>query len=122
MAQRSLAERVQALEETVAGVQEIRGQLASMNSQMNTRFGQIDARFEQVDARFEQIDSRFGEVDARFDRLERIVRDGDDRNYSQMRLLHEELIARIATIGERGRGDGPASPRNNGRKRRKPKR
>jgi len=84
MAERTLEDRVTALEGTVAGLQELPKQLASLQRDVAARFGQVDARFE---------------------RLERIVRDGDERNYSQMRMLHEDLVAKIALLGERR--DGP---------------
>jgi hypothetical protein len=84
MAERTLDDRVTALEGTVAGLQELPKQLASL---------QRDVTAFQRD------------VAARFERLERIVRDGDERNYSQMRMLHEDLVAKIALLGERG--DGP---------------
>ena len=94
MPERTLEDRVTALEGTVAGLQELPKQLASLQRDVTAFQRDIAARFEQVDARFEQ-------VDARFERLERIVRDGDERNYSQMRMLHEDLVAKIALLGKR---------------------
>jgi uncharacterized coiled-coil protein SlyX len=91
MPERTLEDRVTALEGTVAGLQELPKQLASFQRGVAAFQRDVAARFEQVDARFE--------------RLERIVRDGDERNYSQMRMLHEDLVAKIALLGERR--DGP---------------
>jgi hypothetical protein len=87
MAERTLDDRVTALEGTVAGLQELPKQLASLQRGVTAFQRDVAARFEQVDARFE--------------RLERIVRDGDERNYSQMRMLHEDLVAKIALLVER---------------------
>ena len=91
MAERTLDDRVTALEGTVAGLQELPKQLASLQRGVTAFQRDVAARFDQVDARFE--------------RLERVVRDGDERNYSQMRMLHEDLVAKIALLGERR--DGP---------------
>jgi chromosome segregation ATPase len=116
MAQRSLSERVEALEETVAGLQGLPNQLASMKAQIDTqfeqiserfeevdaRFAQVDARFAQVDARFAQVDARFDKVDAQFKQLRQEVHDGDEETRHQMRILHEEVIARIAMLGDNG--------------------
>ena len=90
MAERTLDDRVTALEGTVAGLQELPKQLASLQRNVTAFQRDVAARFEQVDARFE--------------RLERIVRDGDERNYSQMRVLYEDLVAKIALLGERRHG------------------
>lgn len=59
------------------------------------------------------------DVNARFDKLERLVREEDERRYSRMRMLHEELIDRIR-IGRQGPyGSEPNAPRQ---PRRRPKR
>ena len=43
------------------------------------------------------------EVDARLDAIERRITDENERLYARMRLLHEDLVARIALIGEHPR-------------------
>ena len=97
MAERTLDDRVTALEGTVAGLQELPKQLASLQRDVTAFQRDVVAFQRDVVARFEQ-------VDARFERLERVVRDGDERNYSQMRMLHEDLVAKIALLGERRDG------------------
>ena len=84
MPERTLDDRVTTLEGTVAGLQELPKQLASLQRDLTA---------------FQR------DVAARFERLERVVRDGDERNYSQMRMLHEDLVTKIALLGERR--DGP---------------
>jgi len=75
MATRSLDDRVTALESTVAGLQNLPGELAAFRK----------------------------EVDARLDTIERRITDENERLYARMLLLHEDLIARIALIGEHPR-------------------
>jgi chromosome segregation ATPase len=124
MGSKPLSERISALEETVAGLQHLPNELAAFRKDVNTRFERIDARFERIDARFEQIDARFEQIDARFDRIEarldghdsrfdRIearISEESDRLYARMRILHEELVERIKTIGE-GRSRDAQPPR-----------
>ena len=83
---------------------------------LETRFDELtvhmNARFAQVDARFDAVDARFDAVDARFDSVEQVLislqtqitsnhrefRERFDELGRHMRVLHEELIDRIATI------------------------
>ena len=46
------------------------------------------------------VNDWFEQIDARFERLEQHVRDDNDRLYSRMRSLHEDLISRLKTLGE----------------------
>jgi hypothetical protein len=75
MATRTLDDRVTALESTVAGLQNLPGELAAFRE----------------------------EVDARLDAIERRITDENERLYARMLLLHEDLVARIALIGEHPR-------------------
>lgn len=111
MATKSLEDRVTALEDTVAASQGLSTQFAAFQKD-------FVAFQDDVKAQFEQIDARFGQIDARFDRLERFVRDENERVYARMRMLNEELVTRIKTIGE-GPDDGGPVLRH---PRRKPKR
>ena len=105
MTGRTLEERVTALENVITSLQTLPGEIAAIRRDVNARFEQIDARFEQVDARF--------------DKLERLVREEDERLYSRMRMLHEELIDQIR-IGRQGpNGRDPGAPSQS---RRRPKR
>jgi predicted nucleic acid-binding Zn-ribbon protein len=75
MATRTLDDRVTALESTVAGLQNLPGELAAFRE----------------------------EVDARLDAIERRITDENERLYARMLPLHEDLVARIALIGEHPR-------------------
>ena len=110
MATRSLDQRVAALEETVAGLQQLPNQVALLQRDFAAFQHDVRIRFEQIDARFEQ-------VDARFDRVEQLVRDENERMYSRMRMLNEDLITRIKTIDE----GGDAPPAGQQKRPRKPR-
>ena len=84
MATRSLEDRVTALENTVTGLQNLSGELAAFRQEVNARFDAVDAR---ISRESEQL-------------------------YARMRLLHEELVTQIRTIGEGFTGgDRPPQPR-----------
>jgi hypothetical protein len=103
----SLEDRFTAPENTVAGLQNLPGELAAFRQE-------VTARFDAIDARFEAINARFGAMDARFDAIDARISGESDQLYARMRLLHEDLVTRITTLGEgRTRGETP---------RRKPKR
>ena len=98
MATRSLEDRVSALENTVAGLQNFPGKLAAFRQEVNARFDAVDARFVGVDAKLDAIDVRIGSE--------------SEQLYARMRLLHEELVMQIKTIGEGSTGgDRPPQPR-----------
>lgn len=79
-----------------------------VRTEMSAQFARVDERFAQIDERFARIDIRFEQVDARFERVEQSIRDlreemrnGDHETRVLMRVLHEDVIARIALLGER---------------------
>ena len=83
MATRSLEDRVTALENTVAGLQNLPGELAAFRQEANARLDAIDARIGRE----------------------------SEHLYARMRLLHEELVTQIKTIGEGSNGgDRPPQP------------
>jgi hypothetical protein len=86
MARNELSERVAALEDTVASLQGLRDQVASMKVD-------IEARFDGVDARLEQ--------------LQRDLHEGDQETRRFMRILHEDVIARLAALSESRPPDSP---------------
>jgi len=73
----------------------------------------IPALREEMRAGFEDMRARFEAVDRRFEALEQRMVQGFEETRRHARVLYEDLVTRIATIGE----GGPASPR---RARRKP--
>ena len=69
-------------------------------ARVETRFHQADERFGQVDARLDHLDARFATVGERFDKLETAIKEGDEETRREMRVLHEDLVARIALLRE----------------------
>lgn len=71
---------------------------------MRDGFSAIDQRFEAIDPRFEAVDRRFGEVEDRFDTLRNElraeIRQGDEETRRYLRVLHEDLVLRIALLQE----------------------
>jgi chromosome segregation ATPase len=118
MAAKSLPERVATLEDHVSTLQNLPRELADFRHDVGHRFDRVDERLETIDHRFDgiddrlqKVDRRFGVVDDRLDSLEQAMRDGYDRLSSQMRILHEDLIERIKTLGEASRPGGSGQPR-----------
>ena len=118
MPARSLTERIEILEQKVGNLESlpdrvaaVESQILQLRSELKVEFSAIrqhldhhDERFAQVDRRFDQVDRRFDQVDQRFDQLENHIREGDEETRHQMRILHEEVINRIALLQEhRGR-------------------
>jgi hypothetical protein len=127
MPARSLAERVEILEQKVGDLQTLPARVGALESHIlqlrsemhdgfsaillrldghdqrfvsvDQRFDQIDQRFDQIDQRFDQIDQRFDQIDQRFDQID--VRFEETHRF--MRVLHEEIISRLSLI-EEGRG------------------
>lgn len=80
---------------------EVRAEFAEVRAEVRAEFAEVRAEFAEFRAevrqQFEAIDGRFGALEAKLDTgLE------DTRRY--MRILYEDLVTRIATIGE---GPGP---------------
>ena len=101
MATRSLPERVSALEETVSGLQRLPQEVAAFRSEFDTFRTDVDA--------FRSEFNTFRtDVNAQFERV-----------YSQMRMLHEDLIERLKALGEARNAGATAPPRS---RRPKPKR
>jgi hypothetical protein len=113
MPARSLAERVEILEQKVgdlqtlpARVEALESHILQLRSEMHDGFSAIlmrldghDQRFDQIDQRFVSVDQRFVSVDQRFDQID--VRFEETHRF--MRVLHEEIISRLSLI-EEGRG------------------
>jgi len=99
MATRSLPERGSGLEETVSGLQHLPQELAAFRSEFDTFRTDVDA--------FRSEFNTFRtDVNAQFERV-----------YSQMRMLHEDLIDRIKALGEAWDAASPPRPRRPKRKR-----
>ena len=111
MPARSLTERIEILEQKVGnleslpdGVAAVESQILQLRSELKVEFSAIRQHLDHHDERFNQVDRRFDQVDQRFDQLENHIREGDEETRHQMRILHEEVINRIALLQEhRGR-------------------
>ena len=112
MAARSLTERIEILEQKVGDLQELPGRMAAVESHILQLRGEVRDGFSAIHARMATHDQRFESIDQRFDDLSRQMREGHQEIGRHMRLLHEDVLARIAATGE-------APPTKNGRGRRK---
>jgi len=72
----------------------------------------IPALREEMRAGFEDMRARFEAVDLRFVALDQRMEQGFEETRRYMRVLYEDLVTRIATIGEAG----PAPARRTRRK------
>ena len=90
MAARSLDERVKILEQKVEGLQKLPARMDAVESQILQLRGEMRVGFSAIRERFDSIDRQF-----------------DETNRS-MRVLHEDVVNRIALLGE---GRGPRKKR-----------
>jgi chromosome segregation ATPase len=63
--------------------------ITELDHRFERRFKAIDVRFDAMDQRFDAMDQRFAHIDSKFEELGR-----------HMRVLHEEVIDRIASTRE----------------------
>ena len=82
MAARSVDERVEILEQKVEGLQKLPARMDAVESQILQLRGEMHVEFSAIRERFDSIDRQF-----------------DETNRS-MRVLHEDVIARISLIRE----------------------
>jgi hypothetical protein len=92
-----LPERVGAVE---AKLVDLHGEFVSFRIEVRGELARMNDRFAQIDARFAQIDDRFARIDGQFAALRNEMREGDEETRRQMRVLHEDLIARLALLQE----------------------
>jgi len=129
MSSPSLDERVLALELTVNGpgglsmrVEELGQQILSLRGEMRAGFSSIHDAIVATNVRIDRVEARLDHMDARFDRidgehrtsfaaLELKIEKGDEEIRRVMRILHEDLVARITTIGEARNGRRSRKPR-----------
>jgi hypothetical protein len=62
----------------------------------------LRAGFEDMRAEFANMRARFEAVDRRFEALEQRMEQGFEETRRHARVLYEDLVSRIATIGEAG--------------------
>jgi archaellum component FlaC len=117
----SLSGRVTMLEKRVDRLELLPGDIASFREEVREQFDSAARRFEAIDRRFAAIDRRFDAIDRHFDRVdERFdLMDGKmtelvnalleriDEGSRRTTVLYEDLVSRIATLGERSKGTTP---------------
>jgi hypothetical protein len=92
-----LARRVQILEEKVESLEKLPARIEALELQILQFREEVRAEFT---ATREGLGAEMRELETR---LKALISDGDEETRRYMRVLHEEVIARIATIGEGGR-------------------
>jgi predicted nuclease with TOPRIM domain len=75
---------------------ELRGEFGKLRGEFGELRGEVDELRGEVDELRDKVDKVRGELRAE-------IRAGDEETRRFMRVLHEEVIARIAAIGEGGR-------------------
>ena len=111
MPPRSMLDRLTLLEQRVSQLET--ATIPALREEMRAGFEDMRAQFANVREQFADMRARFEAVDHRFEALEQRMEQGFEETRRHARVLYEDLVTRIATIGE-GR---PAPTR---RPRRKP--
>ena len=94
---RTLAEdRVEVLEQKVEDLQVLPARVAAVEEQIRQLRGEMHDGFSAVDRRFEAIDLRFEAIDRRFDGLDERI----EETQRYVRVLHEEVLARLSLLQE----------------------
>jgi len=96
VARRSLTERVEILEQTVEDLRGLPDHVAAVESQILQLRGEMRGEFSAIRERFEAVDRRFEAVDRRFD----AINERFDETHRYMRVLHEDVVARLALLHE----------------------
>ena len=81
-----LPARIDAVESQIL---QLRGEMRDEFSAIRERLGNHDRQFEAIERRFLAVNERFDTIDRRFDETNR-----------HMRVLHEEVLARISVLQE----------------------
>lgn len=111
MPPRSMHERLTLLEQRVSQLET--ATIPALREEMRTGFEDMRAQFANVRQEFADMRARFEAIDRRFEGVEQRMEQGFEETRRHARVLYEDLVTRIATIGE----SGPAPSR---RPRRKP--
>jgi len=103
MHQQTLANRVAILEQKMEGLQGLPDRVTSLELQISQFRGEVRVEFSALR---EEIRTQLDEVRGE---LRGEIRAGDEETRRQMRVLHEDVISRIALLGEQF--NGPTRPR-----------
>jgi hypothetical protein len=111
VSEKSIAERVETLEKSM----DLRGTLPAEVKGLATKVLAVESRLTTVESQLVQlrtdmnngfsatlqiIESSSKATQTRFDETQKIVRDGNEETRREMRVLHEDLVKRIAVLSE----------------------
>ena len=97
MADRSLNDRVEILEQKVDALQTLPDRVTSLETQILQLRGETRVEFSAIREQFEQTQQQMRELHAEV--LTRL-HEGDEESRRQMRILHEEVLTRISLLQE----------------------
>ena len=89
----TLERRVQMLEDKMAGIEELRVELRG-------GFESAAKRFDAWEKRFDGLERRFDGLEKHVEGLSAEIKAGDEQTRNQMRVLHEDVLNRIATLAK----------------------
>lgn len=92
----SLEDRVTQLEQQLGPDGRDPSRIVPLRTELRAEFSAVRGHLASLDAKFERVDARFVSLESKI-----------DQQGIQMRVLHEEVISRIALISE----GGPATRR-----------
>ena len=114
MEKRSIADRVETLEMIVEELRKLPAQIEALDARvasLDARLGSLNEQFlhfrtetrGEFSAVREEMRAGFAKVDEDFVRMREEMRQGDEDTRRYMRVLHEDVIARIAVLSEQFR-------------------
>ena len=113
MPERTLKERVEILEQKVENLESVPAKVAAVELQILQLREEMRGEFSTI-----RGEIRAGDEETRRS-LRDEIRQGDEETRRYMRVLHEDVIARIALLGEQFNGAHRARPSPRTRKRRR---
>ena len=118
MERRNLGSRVETLEKTVSELETLPAQVEALTLRVGSLEGQFlqfrsetrgefSALRDEMRAGFARVDGELvsvrDEMRAGFGEIRKAIEQGDEESRGFMRVLHEDLVARIAVLGEQFR-------------------
>lgn len=104
MGEPTLDDRVQILEEKVAELAKLPAHVESLELQIVQLGGDMRAEFSAIRQGMSSesgwVRAEFAAVRQEFAAIRQEIRDGDEETRRYMRILHEEVLSRIASLGE----------------------
>jgi len=105
---KGLAVRVSGVESRLGSVESRLGSVESRLGSVESRLGTVESQIVQLrtdmsdgfSATLQIIESSSKATQTMFDETQKIIRQGDEETRIQMRVLHEDLVKRIAVLGE----------------------